>query len=97
MWNLHLEKIKACVLQDLSDEDVSVALFGSMVEGESRRGSDVDVAIIPKGMWNRRKLALLREKLENLNVPYAVELVDFSDVSREFKDFALKKVVWWKN
>lgn len=94
--NSHIEKIMECVMSALGDEDVSVGLFGSMAVGRPHRGSDVDVAIIPRGVWNRWKLALLREKLEDLNVPYKVELVDFSEVSDGFRGSALESIIWWK-
>ena len=81
-------------MSTLGDEDASIALFGSMAAGGNRRGSDVDVAIIPHGAWNRWKLTLLRERLEDLNVPYKVELVDFSEVSDVFRAYALQTVVW---
>lgn len=85
-----------CVMSVLGDEDVSIGLFGSMAVGRAYRGSDVDVAIIPRGVWNRWKLTLLRERLEDMNVPYKVELVDFSEVSDGFRAHALESVVWWK-
>jgi predicted nucleotidyltransferase len=95
--NRHLETIKRVVLAGLQGEDVSVALFGSMASGFYRQPSDVDVAILPRNGWDRGKLALLREKLENLNVPYKVDVVDFSIVSQRFRDEALKTVVWWRH
>lgn len=58
--------------------------------------SDVDVAVIPQGRWNEQKPALLRAKLEDLDVPYIVALVDFSNVSKEFREIALRMVVWWQ-
>jgi predicted nucleotidyltransferase len=94
--NLYLEKIKECVLADLAGEDVAVALFGSMASGTTFAGSDVDIAVLPKSSWNRSKLTLLRERLEELNVPYVVELVDFSEVSDDFRELALAHSLWWK-
>ena len=41
-------------------------------------------------------MVYLREKLEELNVPYKVELIDFSYVSEDFRNLALKNTVWWK-
>jgi len=95
--NEYLEKIKVLVLAALEGEEVAIALFGSMSGGQHRSSSDVDVGIVPRGEWNRSKLTLLREQLEELNVPYAVDLVDFSEVSDEFQRQALRNVVWWKN
>jgi hypothetical protein len=57
---------------------------------------EVDVAIVPRDGWERRKLVLLRERLENLNIPYNVELVDFSSVSGKFREVALQNVIWWR-
>lgn len=96
MQNRYIEIIKECVLADLAWEEVSVGLFGSMATGEIHQGSDVDIAIIPKGKWNSKKLTLLREKMEEMNVPYVIELVDFSSVSQEFREVALRGVIWWK-
>ncbi len=94
--NKYLERIKRVVLEDVEDEDVSVGLFGSMATGSVHRSSDVDVAIVPRNGWDQGKLAQLREKLESLNVPYKVEIVDFSTVSETFRREALKGVVWWR-
>lgn len=91
-----IEMIKEVVLAGLSDEDVSIALFGSMVNKKIHRSSDVDVAIVPRDGWDRTKLVLLRERLENLNIPYNVELVDFSSVSGKFREIALQSVIWWR-
>ena len=92
----YIATIKEVVLASLSDEAVSIALFGSMADKKAQRASDVDVAIVPRDGWDRRKLVLLRERLENLNTPYRVELVDFSSVSENFREIALRTVIWWR-
>lgn len=107
--NKHLELIKKYLLNELEGEEVSIALFGSMALGAVHEASDVDIAVIPRGKWNtggnpslaehtsyRDKLTLIREKLEEMNIPYTVDLVDFSIVSDDFKTFALKNSIWWK-
>ena len=92
----YIDAIKHCVLSELSEENVSLALFGSMAGEIDHGGSDVDIAVIAHGAWNEHKLSVLREKLEELRVPYKVDLVDFSAVSRDFCRVALQKVVWWQ-
>jgi len=101
--NKHLELIKKYLLNEFEGEEVSIALFGSMALGAVHQASDVDIAVIPRGKWNtggnpslRDKLTLMREKLEEMNIPYTVDLVDFSIVSDDFKTFALKNSIWWK-
>jgi predicted nucleotidyltransferase len=63
----------------------TISLAGGMVRGSS----DVDIAIIPRGKWDRSKLTLLMERIEELNVPYKVDIVDFSKISDDFRFFLL--------
>ena len=92
----YINKIREIVINELGKEEVSIALFGSFAAGNNTESSDVDIAVIPKGENNSYKLSLLREKLEELTIPYIVEIVDFSTVSVSFKEAALKNAVWWK-
>ena len=89
--------LKDEVLELLKEEDVSVVLFGSRARSDESVLSDVDIGVIPKGHFNRTKLVLLREAVENMNIPYKIDIVDFSLVSKEFKEEALKKVEIWKD
>ncbi len=91
-----LEKLKEAILTFLEDENVRVVLFGSRARGDFASTSDVDVGIIPKDGFDRKKLTLLREHVEELNIPYKVEIVDFSAVSEKFNEMALKEAVVWK-
>lgn len=90
-----LEKLKEVFLSFLKDEDVKVILFGA--RGDFVNTSDVDIGIIADKNFDKRKLILLREYIEELNIPYKVEIVDFSNVSEEFKQMALKEEVIWKD
>lgn len=92
-----LEKLKEIILKYLKDEDVKVVLFGSRARGEFVNTSDVDVGIIAGKGADRKKLILLREYIDELNIPYKVEIVDFSTVSEEFKNMVLKEAVVWKD
>ena len=81
-----------------SSEDVKVVLFGSRARGDYFETSDMDIGILPKGEMNKNKVALFREKIENSNIPYKVDVVDLSQASREFTDKAIKEgLVIWKN
>ncbi|MGB2867553.1 MAG: nucleotidyltransferase domain-containing protein [Bacteroidota bacterium] len=94
--DIYIDMIKECVLSELAGENVSLALFGSMAGEGEHAGSDVDVAVMPHGAWNEHRLTILREKLEEMNAPYKVDLVDFSVVSQDFRRVALQKIVWWQ-
>jgi len=78
-------------------DKVKVALFGSRARGDNYVFSDVDIGIMPYGKLDRGRITLLREKTENMNIPYRVEIVNFMEVSKEFKEEALKEAVIWKD
>ena len=90
-------KLKEVVLRFLKDEEVKVVLFGSRARGDSVNTSDVDIGIIIGEGADRKKLVLLREYIDEMNIPYKVEIVDFSTISEEFKEMALKEAVVWKD
>jgi Nucleotidyltransferase domain. len=92
----YLERIKQNVLSELAEENVAIALFGSAALGTETYASDVDVAIIPRGAINRAALARARERVEELSVPYVVDIVDFSMVPESFKNNALSHALWWR-
>lgn len=95
--NKYLEKLKKVVSLFLKDEDVKVVLFGSRARGDAELTSDIDLGIIPGKTFDRGKLILLREYVDELNIPYKVEIVDFSTVSVEFKKSTLQEAEVWKD
>ena len=49
------------------------------------------------GRINRKNFVLLRETVENSNIPYKVDVVDLSQTSREFREKALTEGIVWKS
>ncbi|HHE65270.1 MAG TPA: nucleotidyltransferase domain-containing protein, partial [Bacteroidetes bacterium] len=74
-YNRILKNIKTFVLEVFKDEDVKIILFGSRARGDFHRCSDIDIGIVPKNKYDKRKLILLRENLEEMNMPYKVDVV----------------------
>ena len=93
----YLERLKEKVLGIMKEEKVRIFVFGSRARGDQHKTSDVDIGFLPQGKWNRKKFTLLKEEIENLNIPYEVDLVDFSETSERFKKEALKDVIQWKD
>ena len=92
-----IEELKEVVTKFLSDYDVKVILFGSRARKDYHTGSDVDIGLIPYSVLDQTILTLLREKVEQLNIPYKVEIIDFSKTSESFQKEALKEAVIWKD
>lgn len=88
------------IIRDIfgEDEDVEVVLFGSRARGDYTRVSDIDVGVLIKeDKANRKKFILLKEKVENSNIPYKMDLVNLSQTSEEFRERALREGISWKN
>ena len=71
-----------------------VFIFGSRAEGRARRWSDIDVGILGEKRVPLSVLGLMNEELENSSIPLKVDVVDFSRVSKDFREEALKEVVY---
>ncbi|SNQ60102.1 type VII toxin-antitoxin system MntA family adenylyltransferase antitoxin [Candidatus Methanoperedens nitratireducens] len=97
IYEKSLERLKSVVLDTLRGEDVMIILFGSRARGDFDRRSDIDIGIVPKKKYDKKKLILLKEKLEDMNIPYKIDLVDISKVSEVFRDKVLKEGKIWKS
>lgn len=94
--NIHLERLKRIVSDFIDDKDVKIFLFGSRARGDNAPASDVDIGIIHGPGFNKGKISLLRERIEESNIPYKVEIVDLMETSERFRDSVLKEAILWK-
>ena len=92
-----ISELKKVVIAQLKNENVKIMLFGSRARGNNYPYSDVDIGILPSGRFDERKLTLLREKIENLNFPYKVDIVNLSEISDAFKIEIQKDAIQWKD
>lgn len=97
MENKYLSQLKKIVLNELKDEKVKVFIFGSRARGDNYTASDVDIGYVSYGKLDEKKITMLKYKLENSNIPYKVEIVNFNEVSKDFKKEALKDIEIWKD
>ena len=94
-WDL--SETRRIVLELLMPYDVSVYLFGSRANGTMTRNSDIDVAVLSKELLPVGLLSKIREKLEDSQILYNVDLVDLSEVSQEFKVKVIREGIIWKD
>jgi len=90
-----LERVREIIFQVLGDHDVRVYLFGSSVTGRVRRSSDIDIAIDPLRALPSVLLAELRERLEESEIPYDVDIVDLSAASPEIRASVEREGARW--
>ncbi len=94
-WDL--SETRRIVLAYLAPYAVSVYLFGSRANGTMTRYSDIDVAVLAKELLPAGLLSKIREKLDDSQIIYKVDLVDLNDVSTEFKEKVINEGVLWKD
>lgn len=97
IYQKSIQDLKSLVFETLKEENVTVILFGSRARGDFSQVSDIDIGILPGKNFDRRKLIFLKERIENLNIPYTVDIVDLSRVSKVFKEKALREGIVWKH
>ena len=88
------QEIRDIIFQFLNPKEHQVFIFGSRAIGKTRKFSDYDIGIWGK---NKRPLSsgikiLIGDALEESNLPYKVDVVDFSLVSSGFRKVALSKI-----
>lgn len=67
-----------------------VFFFGSRVSGTCRERSDYDIGLSGNTDLDLHTFFRLEEKLDAINTLYKIDLVNFSDVSDEFRKEAMK-------
>lgn len=91
-----VERVRETVLAWLGAEDVAVWLVGSRARGTAGRRSDIDVAYRARAPLDPRIRHGLREALDDLPIPYTVDLVDLAEASAAFGAAALEEAIPWK-
>jgi len=88
--NNDLKSIKEIISKFFNSKDYKLVIFGSRARRTARKFSDYDIGVIGRRAVPLWKMALVEEELEDSDLPYRVEVVDFALVSDDFKKVALK-------
>ncbi|MFA6066804.1 MAG: nucleotidyltransferase domain-containing protein [Candidatus Babeliaceae bacterium] len=77
--------------------EAKIYLFGSQATNTAKISSDIDIAIddtekIPMSVHSH-----LLNTIDNLNVPYTVDIVDINAIPEDFKTRIMKEKVVWKS
>ncbi|WP_025270323.1 nucleotidyltransferase domain-containing protein [Hippea sp. KM1] len=88
-----VEELKAFLKEYFETDEVDLFLFGSRARGDDNKFSDVDLGIYKKKDVDL-KISLLREILENSNLPFKVDIVVLNN-NEKFRDVVSKEGVRW--
>ncbi len=84
-------KIRSIIFKYIEPGDYSVFIFGSRASDSSNKYSDFDIGILGDKPLPLKLKYLMEEELEESNIPFNVDIVDFSLVNDDFKKVALEK------
>lgn len=88
-----LKVIRNIVMPRLPDESYKAFIFGSRTKGTSRPYSDIDVGIMgPKKVPSVNFIDIV-QALDDSDIPYRTDVVDFINVSDIFKQNAMRNVI----
>jgi uncharacterized protein len=72
-----------------------ILLFGSRASGKNRPGSDIDIAIDEGSTIAFGRMSDARLELDEMNIPYKIDLVDIYSVSKTLAEEIRKKGREW--
>lgn len=76
--------------------NAKIILYGSRARGDSREGSDIDVAIDNGTPIEEPIMSAIIGEIEESNLPICFDVVDFYEVSRSIQQEILKDGIVWK-
>ncbi len=89
------EQILTIITKHISNDHLEVILFGSFAQGLARPTSDIDLCLKADRPIDYYKILAIKSELEESNIPYKIDIVDFNHLDQSFKEIALKEVVKW--
>lgn len=79
-----------------TDTDLKVYLFGSRATGKNKKNSDIDLAFKSKDKDLDKKISKLKISLEESDLPYKVDLVNWDEILTEyFSTINKQKKLFW--
>ena len=90
-----LNEARRIVGEELRGQRARVILFGSWARGTADRLSDIDVGIWPDDDLPGSLLVRLRERFEESNIPFHVDVVDLREMDESLRNRVLAEGIPW--
>lgn len=91
----YLDQLRAILAEHVPT--CQVRLFGSRAHGTARKFSDIDLAVVGAAAVPEAVMSTLRDALAESDLPYRVDVVDWQNISVEFRQVIEKQgytVIW---
>ncbi len=92
LTKLEIKKIKNILFSKLDAALYSVFIFGSRATNTNQKYSDIDIGIEGGTLSPKTKIEL-EEEFEESDLPYNIEIIDFSSVTESFKQVAKQRII----
>ena len=92
----YLSMIKEIIFSIVDRKEYKVFLFGSRVTNKFNRYSDVDIGLLGNKPIGNAYYKIIN-KIEESDIPYKVDIVDFAVVDEKFKKIALQEIEIWND
>lgn len=86
-------EIKNILFKFLDPQKDKVFIFGSRAIGNARKFSDVDIGVKSDKQINLLLLSDIKEAFEESNIPYTIDVVDFSNIAGTFREVSMQKII----
>ena len=85
----NLNLVKEALRRYVPDKEVWI--FGSRIGSTHKKYSDLDLVIISNDPVPQKTMAMLRESFSESKLPMQVDLMDWADISTEFRSLIRRK------
>ena len=94
-WERSIQVVRGLVVDKLKGIPCRVYLIGSCARGDTTRYSDIDIAVETLQRAPDTLISDIRIMLEQSDIPFFVDVLDFSRLDKRFRDQIEKEGVLW--
>lgn len=88
-----LKQVKDIIFP-LVDNQTKVFIFGSRANNKARKFSDIDIGLEADNQINFETIGQIKQAFEESDLPYNVDIVEFSKLPKKFKKVAQKNIIY---
>uniref|UniRef100_A0A7C4LZV2 Uncharacterized protein n=1 Tax=candidate division CPR3 bacterium TaxID=2268181 RepID=A0A7C4LZV2_UNCC3 len=87
----YLKKIREEIEDFDNEKNLRFFIFGSSIKKE--KFGDIDIGVT--GKVKDKNIAVLKERFEESTLPFFIDIIDFDNVSKNFKNNVFNNKVLW--
>lgn len=85
--------LRQIIYKYLPDDSYKAFVFGSRATGRNRKFSDLDLGINGPKPLTPKEYISIQSDLEESDIPYRVDLVDFAKINNKFKQVLNSSII----